>query len=142
MCSVGKNWIDANKYCKATRRGYLATVLDENDNYEVASECSKLGTRWHCWLGLKRPFETWITGEHVTYVNWLPGEPNNWGGDENCVEIYGTDEQIGNIIIPHSISDIKTCYDTAEICQKFVCNIFDKYLLIFDVKVLKKCGMI
>eukprot|EP01084_Bolivina_argentea_P156100 272035_1 len=91
----GKNWLHANMYCKSTRRGHIATIMDEDDNNEVASECSKLGTRWHCWLGLKRPFKTWINNEPVSFTNWLPGEPNNWGGNENCVEIYGTDEQEG-----------------------------------------------
>ncbi|XP_049646343.1 pulmonary surfactant-associated protein D [Suncus etruscus] len=32
---------------------------------------------------------TYPTGEPLAYANWAPGEPNNNGQAENCVEIFG-----------------------------------------------------
>ena len=30
---------------------------------------------------------TWDTGESFVYSAWAPGEPNNVGGDEDCLEL-------------------------------------------------------
>lgn len=50
------------------------------------------GTPHNLWLGLRRltpggPF-TWVDGSSMTYSHWLPGEPNNAGGNENHALIY------------------------------------------------------
>ncbi|MCO5297797.1 MAG: hypothetical protein M9921_13165 [Fimbriimonadaceae bacterium] len=31
----------------------------------------------------------WVTGEAWSYTNWSPGEPNNFGGQENVLQLYG-----------------------------------------------------
>ena len=36
---------------------------------------------------LERGF-TWSDGSPVTYLNWLPGEPNDHTGLENCIEMW------------------------------------------------------
>merc|ERR1712228_1065301 len=83
----GMTFYDAVSYCKRTRRGHLATIQSKCINTKISKECQKMGERWHCWIGLRRPFETWIDGEFVDYENWAPGEPNNAGGGEDCTEI-------------------------------------------------------
>ena len=32
-------------------------------------------------------FHSWSDGSDVDYVNWNPGEPNDWDGQEACAEI-------------------------------------------------------
>lgn len=40
------------------------------------------------WIGLVRPFNSWRNGASISYTNWAPGEPNNWGNSENCVHMW------------------------------------------------------
>ncbi|XP_076015991.1 galactose-specific lectin nattectin-like [Genypterus blacodes] len=46
------------------------------------------------WAGLsdavKEGLWLWSDGSPITYKNWAVGEPNNWGGGEDCVEVYST----------------------------------------------------
>ena len=47
---------------------------------------------WPHWIGLRQycrtcPFE-WDDHSPVTYQNWAPGEPNDYGDGEDCVELY------------------------------------------------------
>jgi hypothetical protein len=30
---------------------------------------------------------SWADGSTVSYTNWAPGEPNNFGNDEDCMEL-------------------------------------------------------
>ena len=44
------------------------------------------------WIGLHRDPKNmsrwlWVDESLVTYTNWHTGEPNDFGGDENCVEL-------------------------------------------------------
>lgn len=32
---------------------------------------------------------TWVTGEAWSYTNWASGEPNNFGGSENVLQLFG-----------------------------------------------------
>ncbi|MEZ5973402.1 MAG: lectin-like protein [Planctomycetota bacterium] len=67
-------WVVANVADLANNRSFIGLYQDLNDpNYS-----EPLG-------GWK-----WVTGEPVTYTNWLAGEPNNGsGGIEHVGEIYG-----------------------------------------------------
>ena len=47
------------------------------------------------WLGMERTgdgssdWQYYADGTKPTYFNWYPGEPNNYGGNENSVQMYG-----------------------------------------------------
>jgi hypothetical protein len=51
------------------------------------------GTIRTYWIGYRRQWQggpfAWTTDEKADYVNWHSGEPNNAGGNENCVEVWG-----------------------------------------------------
>jgi len=100
----GREWADAAKYCRITRRGQLATIHDDEDNSIVTSKCEKMGFHWHCWLGLRRPFTRWIDGTPVDVVNWLPEQPNNFDGHEDCVEIQSEFAQWNDLMCRHGRS--------------------------------------
>ena len=83
------NWEEARADA-ATRSfngwtGHLVTITDASeeafliDNFPDSS-----------WLGGTDEGQEghwyWITGEAWSYENWEPGEPNNYDGDENCLE--------------------------------------------------------
>ena len=69
------------------------------------------------WLGLDRSGSSfrWIDGTHVSYQNWGHGEPNNYGGHENCAQMYRGG------VIAGKWNDI-VCYNYAGypsiLCQK------------------------
>ena len=31
----------------------------------------------------------WVNDDPVVFTNWAKNEPNNWGGAEHCVTLYG-----------------------------------------------------
>nr|ADN13081.1 C-type lectin domain protein [Gloeothece verrucosa PCC 7822] len=71
--------------------GNLVTINDAAENQFLSDT---FGNEEPLWIGLTDQNEegnfTWISGEAVTYTNWFPGEPNNFGGNENYVGInYG-----------------------------------------------------
>ncbi len=66
--------------------GRLPIIKSEDQNDFIQS---KLGSS-NCWLGLSRNGTGWLAsdGTNATYFNWNSGEPNNYGGNENAVQMY------------------------------------------------------
>jgi hypothetical protein len=50
------------------------------------------GTNRNLWLGFHRELQNGrfisMLGEKMNYSNWGPGQPDNGGGQENCVDIW------------------------------------------------------
>lgn len=80
------NWLQAQALCG--RQGYrLVTIDDDNEEaFLDEQEASRGLNDW--WIGYNdRASEgtfTWEGGSSG-YTNWYPGEPNDAGGDEDCV---------------------------------------------------------
>lgn len=72
----------------ATADAKLATIRCSEQNEKVTS---LLPAGANAWIGGDDidNEDTWMLqdGEIMTYSNWLPGEPSNGGGNENCLQI-------------------------------------------------------
>ena len=81
-------WLDANNECKRLG-GQLATIelLSVNQfffrNYRQSQKLN-------VWIGLTKCNSRWChpDGSASAFRRWNSGEPNNVGGNENCVEMW------------------------------------------------------
>lgn len=84
-------WAAAVNACAAFGPGHtLSLPADDNERLALATvAASILETRW--WLGGSDTVTegTWLDldGNPLTYLPWASGEPNNSGGDENCLDL-------------------------------------------------------
>jgi len=95
-------WADAEKACKNLGEGWnLASILNQKEQDQVAAfyhdankspcttDCAAQGARF--WIGLNDRKEegklVWSDGHKLEYSAWQPGEPNNVGSGEDCVEV-------------------------------------------------------
>jgi cysteine-rich repeat protein len=82
---AGLDWWSAEADCEA-RAGHLVTVGRDGENRMLA----RLGGGW---LGLSDEAEegsfAWVTGEPYEFDGFRPGEPNDWGGNEDCGVLEG-----------------------------------------------------
>ncbi len=85
--------------------GYLATVTSQEENDFIAAMVQQAKTDHNLnilievWLGAEQldpnapPADTWawVTGEAFQYTNWDIDEPNDGGGDEHFLGMWGPD---------------------------------------------------
>ncbi len=87
FCSkYAATWEDAHEKAQYLG-GHLAIINSEEENHYL----SNLITVRSAYIGLtdkeyEGTFE-WVNGEPVTYSNWYPGQPNNYRGLQNYVEL-------------------------------------------------------
>jgi hypothetical protein len=84
-------WQEARAWSR-TVGGYLVAINDAAEqNYIVATYAN---TSYAYWIGLSDAASegsfVWDSGEPVTYSNFCSGEPNNYLGIEDYVEIFST----------------------------------------------------
>ncbi|XP_072543769.1 macrophage mannose receptor 1-like [Salminus brasiliensis] len=81
----GKNWTEAQKYC---RENFTDLVSIENQEEMDAVKAALNGTTGNYWIGLKQKVSwSWSDGSNFSYSDWNTSEPNNPVGD-NCVQLY------------------------------------------------------
>uniref|UniRef100_A0A3B3IPG7 C-type lectin domain-containing protein n=1 Tax=Oryzias latipes TaxID=8090 RepID=A0A3B3IPG7_ORYLA len=83
LSGKSKSWDES---CKA--RGADLVVINSKDENEFIS---KLNTE-RCWIGLTdRDLEgtwKWVDGSSLNLTFWGSGQPDNYDGDEDCVETH------------------------------------------------------
>jgi hypothetical protein len=102
------NGITWNEARAAARKagGDLATVKSKADLERIYFLVKESNNFWFKdaagngqgpWLGARRERASadpragwrWVDGGPMVYSNWAPGEPNNSGGAENCLQLFG-----------------------------------------------------
>jgi hypothetical protein len=99
--------------------GTLAVIKNADEQKWVFSTFAAYdGTNRNLWIGLRRNFPggplVWVTGEKIDYSNWEPGQPDNNGGNESYVHLFGN---VGNKVpgVWNDLADINSC-DGAPNC--------------------------
>eukprot|EP01047_Picozoa_sp_COSAG01_P035163 COSAG01_NODE_2677_length_7264_cov_2.780321_7_plen_736_part_00 len=95
------SWRDAVTFCSSGRYSGLASIhsykeqRDAHDaclNAPLANGTTNKGNPHACWIGLNddnllgqhEGQFAWQDGTDVDYVNWYPGEPNDWGNPQTA----------------------------------------------------------
>lgn len=84
-----KPFEDAQEICRQAG-GQLASPRSDTENVaiqQLITAHNKAAFLSMTDVGTEGKF-TYPSGEPLVYSNWAPGEPNNNGGAENCVEIF------------------------------------------------------
>ncbi|ETO19249.1 hypothetical protein RFI_17981, partial [Reticulomyxa filosa] len=83
-------WKEAEKYCREIGR-HLVSVHDDIMTEELLSLWNQSGLSANAfWIGLHQETDEqwqWTDNSTLNYTYWWPGEPNNYGNAEDCVEL-------------------------------------------------------
>jgi hypothetical protein len=83
-------WADGQALAVA-HGGNLATIRSASEQAWIEANFAAYNTGSGLWIGFNdAQIEgqwVWVSGEPVTYTNWLPGEPNNAGGNEHYAHL-------------------------------------------------------
>ena len=81
-----KNWNDAERTCNEF--GAHLTSIHSQEEVDFTSSLQDSSTLQQLWIGGQRSGSVfqWIDGTTFDFTYWLTNEPNNYGGNENCIE--------------------------------------------------------
>jgi len=106
LISYLRTWSGAKSDCES-RGGYLVTITSQEENDFISS----LIGEDDIWIGFTDEANEgdwqWVTGESVTYTNWIPGEPNDSGEGED----YAATSTSGGW---NDLADLETHYYICE----------------------------
>ncbi|KAK1135320.1 macrophage mannose receptor 1-like [Acipenser oxyrinchus oxyrinchus] len=86
LIEVLKTWTEAQQYCREHHTD-LVSIKNASENEEIVKKAQ--GKPF--WIGLfNEPWKWSHQGDNYTFHSWSNREPNNWGGNENCVMMSKT----------------------------------------------------
>ncbi|XP_065146741.1 CD209 antigen-like protein C [Paramisgurnus dabryanus] len=85
ISSEKKSWTESRRYCR--ERGADLIIIKNKEEHDFIKNITD-GDRF--WIGLsdsdKEGRWKWVDGSLLNSSFWGPGEPNSYGGDEDCAE--------------------------------------------------------
>ncbi|MGH0156410.1 UNVERIFIED_CONTAM: hypothetical protein FKN15_031403 [Acipenser sinensis] len=86
LIEVRKTWTEAQQYCREHHTD-LVSIKNASENEEIVKKAQ--GKPF--WIGLfNEPWKWSHQGDNYTFHTWSKWEPDNLGGDENCVMMSKT----------------------------------------------------
>lgn len=82
-----KTWDEAQDYCRQNHID-LATVQSDEEWSQLNTLRAEL--QFYTWIGLYDDVNSWrwsFQNERITFTKWDKQQPNNFGGNQNCVEL-------------------------------------------------------
>lgn len=116
-------WAQAKLKCEELG-GHLLTIESKEEwDFVVSRVLPALQRQEFYWIGLTskdKPGDwRWLNGAKPDYLKWLPGEPNNFGGNEHYSAILATPEQMAH----GCINDLEGPDRVHDIVVGYVCEL-------------------
>jgi hypothetical protein len=119
-------WAQAQQVCRS-QATELATITDATELTIVTNTF----TAYEMWIGLNDLANegtlVWADGDSSTYRAWAPGEPNNSGGNEDCVQM------VHDYSFGVSWNDNRCDKNTKFLCEQITSNVTVGRLVVFYV---------
>ncbi|XP_029976939.1 lactose-binding lectin l-2-like [Salarias fasciatus] len=88
--ATAKTWAAAERHCVSLGANLVSIHSVQEHNFVKSLIQNFDHAEGRTWIGLTDLHEDsrwmWSDGSRVNFVFWSPGEPNNYGGPESCVE--------------------------------------------------------
>ncbi|XP_038164187.1 ladderlectin-like [Cyprinodon tularosa] len=112
--SMPLDWASAEKHCMSMG-GHLASVHNLREYHQIQNviRTATYGSG-RTWVGgtnaQKSSIWFWSDGSQFDYTNWCPRQPDNWRGNQHCLEM--------NYSASKCLDDLGCGYHLPSVCAK------------------------